>query len=687
MNKEQIQAELRLFKAYTDDKSLFVGEVNKEALEKGVVIIDPVLDDVKNEAIEMYGIKDEWQNTFHKSFQTVLDTPIETLVAQQIIHYFTTYGLEALGIFNTDLVYIPSEELDIPEFEGKIKLVVINKITELELTQRLMELLTSGIALARKTVEDVMILSDYLDKDKFDEITNKEVKLALYEKYGIVPKNNEEFLKYLVFKLTGSTLFIKNKEMYNSLKNADSALAEKYLKAYIKKDGKYDKLAEIFLKHKPIFLALKRPNNKSLNYIINKIRRRAITQHKPTEPMILDRLTSIYKMSDDGNTFYYNDKVSLEKNDTICEMTRKEISVKTLGGMLKNIPIFREIRILNALRYRLSANSKSILYRVRNGKTYVEDLPTTVSTSKYEAQKRLIEVVEANLNNRLKESLDGKTIYIPENVTYMAPTTEKQFLGNFPIGTSITLPRKDNMIVGVHWENGDDRVDLDLHAYTRNGHYGWNGSYYGGDDVIFSGDVTDAPAPQGATECFRISHKALNTSFLLKLKNFTANHYDVPFEFIVATSKDSEISKNYTINPNNIITKLNLNIEWDGTTNTRPDEDLALIEVLKDEIKITFINYSTDKSISSFKQDTLEKVLSYTENFPLVQVTLNDLLETAGCELSKTPTIETMEEVKVVNDEGIEEILYKKKVIPVDYDLSPEVITKDTFIKLLTEGK
>ena len=46
-----------------------------------------------------------------------------------------------------------------------------------------------------------------------------------------------------------------------------------------------------------------------------------------------------------------------------------------------------------------------------------------------------------------------------------------------------------------------------------------------------------------------------------------------------------------------------------------------------------------------------------------------------------------MEEVKVVNDYGVEEILYKKKITPVDYDLSPEVITKDTFIKLLTEGK
>ena len=83
----------------------------------------------------------------------------------------------------------------------------------------------------------------------------------------------------------------------------------------------------------------------------------------------------------------------------------------------------------------------------------------------------------------------------------------------------------------------------------------------------------------------------------------------------------------------------------------------------------------------------MEKVLSYTENYPLVQVTLNDLLETAGCELSNAPVIETMEEVKVVNDVGVEEVLYRKKITPVDYDLSPEVITKDTFIKLLTEGK
>ena len=46
-----------------------------------------------------------------------------------------------------------------------------------------------------------------------------------------------------------------------------------------------------------------------------------------------------------------------------------------------------------------------------------------------------------------------------------------------------------------------------------------------------------------------------------------------------------------------------------------------------------------------------------------------------------------MEEVKVIDESGIEQTMYKKKLVPVDYNLAPEVITKDTFIKLLTEGK
>lgn len=687
MNKEQIQAELRLFKAYAVKTSTKINNVDEVALSKGIIIDAQAPADVKAEAIEMYGIKDEWNNTFHKSFQMVLDTPIEVLVAQQIIHYMTTYGFESLGIFSSDTVYIPSEELNIPEFKGNLKLAVINKISETELTEKLMTLLTSGIALSRKTIEDIMVLSDFLDKDKFDDIVNREVKLALYEKYNIVPKNNEEFLKYLVFKLTGSTLMIKNDEMIKSIKNADADLIEKYLRAYVNINGSCDNLARIYRKHKLIFLALKRKDNKKINAIINRIRRRSDKLYKPTEPSILDRLTSIYKTNGTKDVFYWNDKISYDRDSTICELSRRELTLDDLYKMLDKITIFREIRILNALKYRLSANSKSILYKIRNGKTYVEDLPTNINANKYTAQRCLVDLVETHLKARVKEIVDSKTIYVPINTTYMAPTTEKQFLGNFPIGTSITLPRDKNIVVGVHWKNGKDRVDLDLHAYSRSGHFGWNASYYGGNDVVFSGDVTDAPEPKGATECFYISHKAINTSFLLKLKNFTANKYDVPFEFIVASSDDDEIEKNYVINPNNILTKINLTMEYDATTNTRPDQDLALVEVLNDVIKITFVNYSADKTIAGFRNEILEKVISYTENYPLVQTTLNNLLETAECDLCNSSVIETMEEVKTINEDGEEEILYRKKEVPVDFDLSPEAVTKETFIKLLTGGK
>ena len=147
MNTEQIKAELRLFKAYTDDTKLTgVGIVNQEALKSGLLIVDTCSEEVLTLAVELYGIKpEEWNQTFHKSFQTVLDTPIEVLVAQQLIHYFTTYGLEDLGMYNEDLVYIPREKLEVPELDEDIKLIPINKITELNLADRLQTLLTSGI--------------------------------------------------------------------------------------------------------------------------------------------------------------------------------------------------------------------------------------------------------------------------------------------------------------------------------------------------------------------------------------------------------------------------------------------------------------------------------------------------------------------------------------------------------------
>ena len=125
MLKKQIVSCLRLFKGYlpncTDELDVCktVLEFKEDMLKRGLLFVTKTTEDIPPKVVElavnMYGVKEEeWNQTFHKSFATVRDTDIETLVVQQIVHYITTYGFEALGIYDKDTVYIPKEELEIP---------------------------------------------------------------------------------------------------------------------------------------------------------------------------------------------------------------------------------------------------------------------------------------------------------------------------------------------------------------------------------------------------------------------------------------------------------------------------------------------------------------------------------------------------------------------------------------------
>ena len=692
IDRELQKAVLRLFKCYVAETEKAT-EINSKALEKGIVIFNPVSDEILQDCIELYGIKDEWQNTFHKSFGTVVDTPIEKLVAQQIIHYFSTYGLESLGLADSSLVYIPHEELDIPEFEGSVKLAVIKAITETELTEKLMTLITSGIALARLTINDVMLLSDYIDKTRLDDIANREIKLALYDKFNLVPKNNEEFLKYLVYKITGYTFIIKNNDMIHSIREADGNLIYKYLKVYIDMCGNYDELAKIFRQYKVIILNLKRKGNKELNYIINKIRRRANIMHQACEPNILDRVTSIYDYDNlDGVLkFYWNNKVSIERDEMLCNLSKNTITETQLLKLLSKVTIFREVRILNALRFKTSDVTYTGVYKIRNGKTYVDEV-SVISENRQKALVKLKEIVQEHLQDRFKTKLAGKTIYYPWNSTYMVPTTEKQFVGDIPVNSSVVLPRNKNIIVGIHWNNGVTRVDLDLHTYSKEKHYGWNSAYKEGSNIVYSGDVTDAPKEMGgATECYWISHTAKKQEFLIKVKNFTANSFDVPMEFIVASSDDTKLTKNYTINPNDIIAKFNIAMEYDKSKNNKsnknkndkPDMDIAYIEIEEDKIIISFVKYSTSKSNASADTGLIADVMDYSAKCKETQLTLQEVFNWSDTVICDKPTVTKMKEIKEVNADGEEIISYKAIEVPVDIDLSFENISKDTLIKLM----
>lgn len=659
---------LRLFKSYLGEKSEFLWE---DSLKYGLLIPNTADKDIVDEAIKQYG-KDgkKWNETFHKDFEIVKNAPIEDLIAQQMIHYITTYGFESLGFYDSDLVYIPNEKLEIPELDkdSSVEFITIKPITEAELTEKLMVLLTSGIALSEQTIKDIMVLSDYIDKDRFDEISNREIKTALYDKYNIMPRNPEEFLRFLIFKTTGNTLKIQDSNTINSIKNCDKKLAFKMLKSYINNTPNgYSKLSSIFLRNKNLFLAFKnKDDNKEINTIINKLRKLAIKNHKPLKKNILDCLT-------DENA---------------------DINLASLQEELNNITIFREIRIINGILYRLKG-TENIVYKIRNGKSYVKKL-NDPKIKYIERLEYLYKVIYNHLKNRVSLKVKDKIIYIPDNITYAAPTSEKQFNGNIPEGSYLEIPRGEDLVYGVHWTNilnginqessyygempkrgSEERVDLDLKQMNKSEIFGWDASYRSkSGNILFSGDVTDAPNPNGATELFYVDKNYGYGAFLITLNMFTGNSQDVPFEFVIAKGDGTNVRKNYVINPNNILEKIDMTIK-------KSEKQMVVGFIsIGETIKFYFNDFSAGASIRTSRQDDITLgTFDYLQAYSKVQLKLNDLLKDSGAKIINEPTYKKL--VVTVDEEG-NEVSQEEKEVPADIDLSTSAITKETLIDLLS---
>lgn len=666
---------LRLFKSYLGEKS---ENFSKEGLKYGILIPDTASEEIIKEAIEQYGKDGEkWNQTFHKDFEIVKNAPIEDLIMQQLIHYITTYGFESLGFYDSNLVYLPKEKLEIPKLVVEnIELIPIKPITVDELQEKLMILLTSGIALSEQSIKDIMVLSDYIDKDRFDEIVNREIKVTLYDKYNIMPKNPDEFFRYLIFKTTGDTLKINNSQLINKIKNSNKEKALTMLESYMTKNG-LAKLSSIFLRNKNLFLAFKVKKEDDLqlsanmNRIINALRKYSITYHKPLSKNILDCLTD------------ENVDVDLEK----------------LPELLDNITIFREIRIVNGILYRLNG-SNAIVYKIRNGKSFVKTLNNR--TKEYVVRLNAIyEVVYKHLINRLKNKINSKTIYIPENITYMAPTSEKQFSGNIPDGSYLEVPRTDNMIYGIHWTNlsnkttkksgfygeeeydeySDERVDLDLKQMNKSEVFGWDASYRSStNDILFSGDITDAPLPNGATELFYVGQNYGHGAFLITLNNFTQNNADVPFEFVIAKATHKPENRvYYALDPNNIYEKLDMVVKKGEY------QKVVGFIAIDDTIKFYFNDFSQGNKRTSRQNDVTMGTFDYLQSYSKVQLKLRDLLKDAGAILTDKETItKTVIKEKVDEKGNILETTTEEQEIPVDYNLSTSAISKETLIDLLS---
>ena len=285
-----------------EDKLSFL-EVNAESAKYGWIIhpdccSKTTLAWVKAEA------KTNYNKTFYKKWEDITSKTRIELLADQLVHYATTYGIG----FTAGNGYVPNQSPDVEIPYQSFK--VIMPATDEEIYNRCIKMLQSGIALESETLD---ILIDYIVKEErylkyglnIDTIKNKEAVIMLMDATNIYGADPFNMLRYFVFKATGKAMLIKDRRTIQTIKENASKVDFTRLS-----ETECNILASVFYRFKPLFLAFKHTAGvesakvfqneafrkaasklkaavagKATNAsVINHIRRLAVSAHKPFKP-------------------------------------------------------------------------------------------------------------------------------------------------------------------------------------------------------------------------------------------------------------------------------------------------------------------------------------------------------------------------------------------------------------------
>lgn len=454
----------------------------------------------RNILLEEFGITDAVKNTFHRSWEKVADADYYTLVVEQMVHYLSTYGMESIGFAACPVV--PIEEVLGKNSKVPIRALTIVPVVGMSDVESLVGKIFTTVAAPHKNdieyYEDIVGLTKGVCKP--EEIKSYELRCLYYDYFELVPSDPDEFVRFIVYKLTGSTLVVKNKKTINALRSATPEHTEDLKKWFAKIP--LTRLAKVFYRYKPLFLALRA--TPSMRPIINTLRRMAKTCHAPMSEKRVQNLSNLFAQGkfDEGY-------------EVIHRMTMREL-----------------IKVMNFASGADAAKRMNIsteFYNIRTGSIHVDEQHS------HKNVETLRDAILREIAERVSDTMSGKIFYIPSYIDYAAPVSEKQFLGNIPYGTTITLPKE--VSAGVYWENYKGmRTDIDLHLTGPTMNYGWNTWYRNDNDknILYSGDMTDAT--NGAAEAYYLNTLAQSEPLVMNANNFTGME-GVPFKLVFTESK------------------------------------------------------------------------------------------------------------------------------------------------------
>lgn len=451
--------------------------------------------------------------SFYQTFEQMQHKSNSDIYIDKLFHYCTSYNKERFGF-----IYVPNEFFgqgeEVPE---EVAVLLIQPMSKVDAVERIVSLLNSGIALDSQNVEKLVKALDSLGYDFLESFKNKEANIVVHHIRNTMPLYCADFFKYIVQDQVGTPLLVKNKKTLNLMSLITDFEKDDYVKRFIHTHGEngLKVLASEFNRFKEYFVSFKKHSSPQVKRFVNKVSKLSKKHHKP-----------------------------LPVNTLLCA-TSMFIDPKDL----ENASTFAILKSLNAIELEMN-EPKSKFFRIRNGKTFVKvnedhnirvfgktennhigsllkEAGYTFNENSMQNKNHILSINKTVLLNALAVRCAIETpmdVYIPENVDYALPISEKSFIGNFPALTTIT--HKDSMNIGCYWENKMGANDLDLSSISIGGKkVGWN-SHYSEGGVSYSGDLTDAQ--NGAVEFLRIDKHAPPQLIYLNVFNGSPNSdYDI----------------------------------------------------------------------------------------------------------------------------------------------------------------
>lgn len=511
-------------------------------------------------------------STFYQSWKDITSKTRLELAIDQIRHYASTYGTNFEGE-----AWIP-EHSKLPNFPFK-DLKILEGITVEQVKEETTKLAYSDIAMSVDTLTIICdIKKEYNIDLNLEEVKNRELKLRLIP-MDYKFKNGQECLLWILWKWFGISMLVKNRETLQSI------YPESNMKEVLVNNQNI--LASVFYRNKYVFMRFKACEE--LRPIINRIRKLAYKFHKPMQKSVWLKL------------------------DELTEEEREDLFNKT--------SIFKLTQMYNVLV------SPTGYYVIRNGKAfYKESIERNVDS---EIIAHLLLVIVQKI-----KALGIESVALPKGIELAMPTSEKNFIGEIPLGSQIKCSDKNTML-GIYWKNEWGARDLDLHVRTLSAvSIGWNSRFTSDqEDIIFSGDMTNAN-PE-ASEIMWFKNKPQPN--IVSVNNYCGSE-KYSYDFFIAQESTTNFEKNYMVDPRNIIYQTH--IVGNGSDNT-----LGFFKEDSDETVFVFhsCNIGNGQVPSTYRQKILEHLVNCN------YLMLRNILTMAGVEISDNAEIKLMSKGDLIN--------------------------------------